>query len=299
MHTTQAPPNGRGCGERTEGGLYLCTGFSPFGKTIDYFVNDPGEINDRIEFSRAPQLIGTETLMGEIVDVYMHVGANEGYRAPWVHITETGTYGLSRKISSTFPFDQLQPTKSLVYLIYPYGIPLFDFEVGDMFFDQAANPEDDLDIAYPLCHIPISTDNYHPDSQRRPGNHDQIKNVPKNVQERADNFCTFAHRDLAYWLVNDDQRTLLNEEAGVFSITVASTMFEGIVPKIITDKCDTNDHAAVSKFVRNKKNWHPAILMQLPITHFEIPHGWDHIAKLEQTFQKINEAGYSFVVTNY
>ncbi len=105
----------RGCGVREEGGLYVCSGLSPYGLPFSEFVIDPPIPFDGDPF-RAPMIIerdGKKHLM-------LWVGA-EHYPYVSDYLEETRRYGVSKRISADFPIDELD-IGSFLFLVHPKAI---------------------------------------------------------------------------------------------------------------------------------------------------------------------------------
>lgn len=256
--TSLTKPGARGCGSKRKAGkMYLCVGTSDDGMPISYFVKDPG-IPYPFDYHRSPKLMKDDK---GINHVYMWVGA-QYYKSPWFHIEETARLGLSRLVSNNFPIEELTPGESRIRLIYPYGIPKFEWK--------------NQGIAYVDCHVknlePCYGKHYTP-------NHcpdDQVANYQ---------FCSFGHEDLSGCLANKNQITYLDEE-GKFEIDFPSKnniqfTYTAVMPAISED-IDMSD----------KKNWQPAILLDLPISHVESP-----VVGNEELQEKVTNAGYDYFVT--
>ncbi len=110
----------RGCGYRTPGGLYVCSGLSPYGRPLSEFVIDPPILYEGEPF-RAPQLFERDG----VKHLKMFVGA-EHYPFASDFLEESRRYGVSKRIPNRFPVEQLEPG-SMLYLIHPRAI-VADYE---------------------------------------------------------------------------------------------------------------------------------------------------------------------------
>lgn len=105
----------RGCGVREQGGLYVCSGLSPYGLPFSEFVIDPPLPFDGDPF-RAPIVIereGKKHLM-------LWVGA-EYYPYVSDFLEEARRYGVSKRIPTDFPIEDLD-VGSFVFLVHPRAI---------------------------------------------------------------------------------------------------------------------------------------------------------------------------------
>lgn len=122
----------RGCGEREEGGIYLCCGLSKDGKPIEDFIIDP-VIPWNSEPFRSPQLIFSYPDSGErkgFYDVLVYVGSKY---YPYISdfVEECREYGGSRRIPENFPINKLTPFKSRMIFVHKRAIPKFDYIVRE------------------------------------------------------------------------------------------------------------------------------------------------------------------------
>ncbi len=105
----------RGCGKRKAGGLYVCTGLSPFGTPIEEFIIDPALPYEGEPF-RAPIIFkkdGTDHLL-------CWVGA-ENYHYASDFVEEARRFGISKRIPNNFPIDKLTPG-SMMFLVHPKAL---------------------------------------------------------------------------------------------------------------------------------------------------------------------------------
>jgi len=96
-------PQVRGCGERSKGGFYACSGFSPYGRPIEHFLFCPPHYYSG-KFSRAPKLADVGD--GSNNGIITWIGA-EYYPYPSDFIEEAKLLGVSRRIPATWPVDKL------------------------------------------------------------------------------------------------------------------------------------------------------------------------------------------------
>lgn len=102
----------RGCGMREDGGLYVCSGLSPYGLPFEDFIIDPPIPFNGDPF-RSPMIIerdGKKHLM-------LWVGAKH---YPYVsdYLEETRMYGVSRRIPINFPIDEID-AGSFMFFVHP------------------------------------------------------------------------------------------------------------------------------------------------------------------------------------
>ncbi len=281
----------RGCGStRKTGGTYLCVGTSTHGEQIEYFIYDPA-IPWPYELSRAPKIIPDEN---GINHVYMKISEND-YPSPWFHIMETKFNGLSRQVSNTFPIEKLIPYQSEIRCIYSRGIPRFRFEGNENEADH-----------YPDCKL------YNEDFCNCVlGEHDEEHPIIKSVCDQNPTisneamFCTFAHNDISIWLANDYQMEIDYENWGEYfeihfpSINNPSAKYTGHMGKMLWDFPDwmnSDDWAPIDDklIAQSTRNWTPAILLHLPLTHIEFPNVED-----EAVAQRAHDAGFETFVLPY
>lgn len=105
----------RGCGKRVPGGLYVCSGLSPFGTPLDHFIIDPPVAYETEPF-RAPLLFEQEGKK----HVMMWIGESH---YPWVcdFIEEVRQFGVSKRVPNNFDFSKLEPG-SMLFLVHPRAI---------------------------------------------------------------------------------------------------------------------------------------------------------------------------------
>jgi hypothetical protein len=110
----------RGCGMRKPGGLYVCSGLSPYGAPLQSFIIDPA-IPYNGEPFRAPIVIEKEGKK----HIMLWVGA-EYYPYCSDYLEEVRQYGASKRVPNNFPIEELEEG-SMLFLVHPKGI-IEDFE---------------------------------------------------------------------------------------------------------------------------------------------------------------------------
>ena len=115
----------RGCGERVQGGLYLCSDSSPFGRPIEYFLVDPPVRWDGGQL-RSPMIVEDVTGINHLI-----MGVGKTYY-PFVpdFVEEARIMGVSKRIPINFDFSQLTPNKSKLLLVHPRAIPNFNYTLS-------------------------------------------------------------------------------------------------------------------------------------------------------------------------
>lgn len=259
MNVTQNPENGRGCGSRTEGSPYLCCGKSSDGLSVEYFIVDPPHLWHR-DFQRgyyiAPKYLKDENSPNDII---IFVG-RQFYPSPWAFVEEVRNFGASRKIPKNFPFDKLTPGQSRMIFVHSKVIP-------DN-FTLHLNRE-----------IPLDDRCSFVDSDRWdlviPGYHPSVDFI--------DTICTFAHRDLSFFLHDKKKYPLVTEERKYpFQIDMLSFSWQGIQP-IGVEVIPTIPYV-----------WKPAIFLALPLTHIEYCGQSDR-----ESSETANQAGFETITLDY
>jgi len=110
----------RGCGLRKPGGLYVCSGLSPYGPPLENFVVDPPLPYNAGPF-RAPIVFEKEGKK----HIMLWVGA-EYYPYCSDFIEEVRKYGASKRVPNNFPIGELE-RGSMLFLVHPKAI-VADFE---------------------------------------------------------------------------------------------------------------------------------------------------------------------------
>jgi len=111
--------NARGCGAaRTEGGVYLESGLSPFGQPLESFLMDPplpwvGE--------RLPRL-GVKMMLVEQIWHIVDVVGEKAYPSPADYLEEGRRLGFSRKVNPKLDFQCLTPGASRIITLHPKAI---------------------------------------------------------------------------------------------------------------------------------------------------------------------------------
>lgn len=117
----------RGCGEREENGLYVCTTTSPFGMPLEHFLVDPVRNWEGGQL-RAPMLIQDRSGTSHIL-----LGIGEKYY-PTVpsFVEEAKVLGVSKRVPNDFDLSPLTPGKSKLLLTHPRAIPKFPYVIMDV-----------------------------------------------------------------------------------------------------------------------------------------------------------------------
>lgn len=122
MNTTSKPRNGRGCGSRSPGSAYLCTGQGVGGHPIEDFIVDPVRVWSS-GWQRGFKILQRAS---GINDVLIFVG-KKYYPSAWDFVEESRNFGISRKIPPTFPFEKLTPGQSCMVFLHAKAAPMFDY----------------------------------------------------------------------------------------------------------------------------------------------------------------------------
>lgn len=252
----------RGCGVRQAGGTYLCCPTGPGGKPIEYFVLDPIKLWVS-DFQRGFKVLPTKFGYNNIA---IFVGESF-YASCWDFVEETRRFGASRKVSPTFPFEQLTPGMSRMIFIHP-----------SCYVPHDQYPWFEVNLETPLDrYCSFSGVNFieHFDS---PGWH------PK-VEKRT--FCTFNHKNLAYWFHWDKNNPKTHVKSNdTFEVEMPSFSYQGTVPDVPKEVCSS------PKVI--KEYLLPGAFLSLPLTHVEFPYVENKQAKL-----RANKAGFETVVLDY
>lgn len=116
----------RGCGDREEGGLYLCTTTSIYGLPLEHFLVDP-PLEWKGGSVRAPMLVqggdGTKHVLLGIGETYYPTVAS--------FVEEAKVMGVSKKIPVDFDLSQIEVGKSKFLLMHPKAIPTFMYDIGE------------------------------------------------------------------------------------------------------------------------------------------------------------------------
>ena len=131
----------RGCGKRTQGGVYLTTEFSAHGIPIQYFLYDPPWIplDDEGE-PWYPNSLGVALTQREdgFCDVWDWIGSDAYPYFP--DFWEEGVrFEFSRKVSPHIPFEMLKLGKSEQIGVHPKGLPKLNKTQLDYTYDYEAD----------------------------------------------------------------------------------------------------------------------------------------------------------------
>lgn len=105
----------RGCGKRKPGGLYVCSGLSPYGRPIEEYIIDPPLPYNGEPF-RAPTIIERDGKKHLVLWV-----GSEYYPYASDYLEETKQFGVSKRVPSNFPVEGLEPG-SMLFLVHPRAI---------------------------------------------------------------------------------------------------------------------------------------------------------------------------------
>lgn len=105
----------RGCGKRRPGGLYICSELSPFGVPIENLIIDP-PLEHEGKLARAPIIFEKNG----INHLLFWVG-EEHYPYPSDFIEEARRFGVSKRISISFPIEKLEEG-SMMFFIHSKAI---------------------------------------------------------------------------------------------------------------------------------------------------------------------------------
>lgn len=246
----------RGCGTRSAGGTYLALGIGPGGTlTVEDLILDPMKIWPG-EWQRGFKILPDPRGWN---NVGIFVGESF-YASPWDFVEEARRFGISRKVTPTFPFEELTPGKSLMIFIHRRGYPKFSI------WDTILNEK--VEIPQHGCKMKWEEELW---ATAVPGWHPKVEKAT---------FCTFSHRHFA-GLIHDCKY----DEDGHFEVEMPSFTYDGYIPMVKTN----NEGGS-----RMKLEWSPAAFMAAPISHIEFP------KKINQkSAQKANKAGYETIVTEW
>lgn len=109
----------RGCGERQPGGVYLCTGLSPFGKPIEYFMPDPVKplTQEDLEYLGISPIGQRIVEMEHQIIVVDWVG-KKYYPHPIDFVEEARRKGISRRIAREEAKRLLRMAKRPIYMAF-------------------------------------------------------------------------------------------------------------------------------------------------------------------------------------
>lgn len=157
------------------------------------------------------------------------------YGSPWDFVEEARRFGISRKVPNNFPFDKLTPGQSRMIFAHRRVFPQFSFNIKRKI----------------VCKFP----------HLQPGIHED------------GNFCTFAHRDLAFVLSHN-----VIEAGSKFLVEMPSFEYEGLIPEI----------------PGSDNWWTPGIFMAIPISHIEYPK-----VPNPTSYKNARNAGYNTFMTEW
>ena len=276
INTTLNPPLGRGCGDRKEGEPYLCLGLSKRGFPMTHFIPDPippREWQRGFALVRAPE--GHNDLM-------VYIG-REYYPSAWSFVEEVGAYGLSRKMSEDFPFHEITPGRTRLYIVHPRAIPKFPYRVPSgnnsprLHNCKWFNPEAES-RAYYREDWDWTTPGYHP---------------PAPGEEP----CAFALRNLSALFHAEDAPIEIQTGSGTPKTPLiwcdhASSSWMIFPPDwVLEPHTNWRDHADE---LERKQYWDSGIIMRLPFSHIEFPGGVP-----EGMAEKMNDADIPYVEMEY
>lgn len=258
-HTTKQAPNGRGCGTRDTAGVYLCLGIGPFGTlTVEDLILDPVKIWPG-EWQRGFKILPNKLGWND-VGIFI---SKEDYPSFWDFVEEVRLFGISRKVSPTFPFEQLTPGQSRMVFIHARGYPRFDYVI------ETETPLEGCKW-FPL-HDGLGREvpgNEQLWANTMPGYHPKIETETK---------CTFAHQHLAGRIHNTNYG-----HYGEFTIEMPSFSYSGYYP-IVKFESGQDD-----------MTWDVAAFMVAPLSHLEFPKKLNKSAA-----ERANKAGYETIVTEW
>jgi hypothetical protein len=293
-HLTGNPSAGRGCGTRTPGGVYLCVGTSIFGKLkVENLVKDPG-IPWPYELSRAPKILPRNPKdPNSINDVYKRVGMNDYPILP-DFAEEVRYYGLSQKVSPTFPFEKLTPGKSKIRLIFPRGI----FKLG---WELDGKPDEDC---HPNCKMKQKMFSDWIDNPPQLGHHPSLVDGDDwegvDYEKLAFEQCTFGLWGFGpkfHYHNSDLSSPYGGESPEIFKVHFPSKnkcSFTYETTEAIVASPANETREKLLDRIKDLKNWIPAIQFEVPISHIEFPEFENKKAK-----QAANKIGYETVVTEW
>lgn len=256
----------RGCGVRSQGGLYVCVPISPDGKPLEFFMSDPAVPWKGAKTLRAPQLIeerrGTRHLL-------MGVG-KEFYPYPSDFLEEARVLGVSRKIPKNFNFEGLDPKRSKLLLMHPRAIPLIDYETQHFCPKEKSRRNDP-----------------------RPIHKENIERFLITTDSRTDHRCLGAAYSLSMIFEGDGEAHQLEalDDAWIWGkAKTPSCSYESpfpIKPRGIEEALEIWKTLGVAEI------WGPGIILIFPMFHFEYI---DRKKSAPPLKQKIEKLGWDFKV---
>jgi hypothetical protein len=240
---TRQPPDGRGCGSRDEEKPYLCTGTSAEGLPIENFLIDPPLPLPPDGWHRGFEIRPRDPKDPDSInDVIIFIGS-EAYPAAWDFVEESRHFGVSRKVSPDFPFEQLSPDSRMIFA-HKQAIPTFAYELV-AYRQQPA--------IFCKCHDPnVQTPTIGLNSvwsTIASGWHPRLESEIRSTP------CTTALQDLAF-LAHDDHGDRPAEYGlpARFTIERPSLNYGGFYPHM-----DDTEHA----------EFEAGLFLALPLTHIE------------------------------
>ena len=222
----------RGCGVRSECGVYLTLGIGLGGTlTVEDLILDPVKIwpgTWQRGFKILPNKQGFN-------DVAIFVG-KEFYPSLWDFVEEAKRFGISRKVPPTFPFEQLTPGKSRMIFLHRKGSPKFN--------SMDAELTEYVPIPQEGCKMKWEHEIW---KRAFPGWHPKVE---------KETFCTFSHQHFA-GLIHD----VKYDKSGKFEIQRPSFSYSGFIPVVRND--DEGN--------KIKLEWDIAAFMVAPLSHIEMP----------------------------
>lgn len=274
--TTVKAEHGRGCGSRSSGSCYICTGFGLWGSQIEEFIIDPVRRWPQ-EMSRKEWGRGFQLLPGKDCNHVVIFVGESFYASPWTFIEETRRFGVSRKVPPTFPFDKITFGISQMYFVHSKAYA--DPQKHGFSLDQPhTRPLPDCNFFADDLQLWEKKDYF------TGGWHPTVRRVEGYSQETA---CTFAHRDLAC-IFHKEEDVIFTKDTGEgfeFEIQAPSFSYTGRAPSTpnVLKLEETYDPSAFK----------PGVFLRLPITHFEAK---DYA---KSWAEKAHQAGFPVEILDY
>lgn len=249
---TRQPPDGRGCGERSEERPYLCTGTSAEGIRIENFLIDPTIPLPPDGWHRGFEILPRNPQEPDgVKDVIIFVGS-DSYPAAWDFVEEVRRFGASRKVAPNFPFEKLTPKESRMLFAHKEAIPTFRFER----VSYRANPDVFCKRKPRSKAVGITSSVEMAWLETPSGWHPQDDNgLAIRSDGKPDSPCACALQDLAFLAHDNHKHT--EAEFGLparFTIDMPSFSYSGFYPHY-----DNTDHT----------EFQAGIFLALPLTHIE------------------------------
>ena len=220
----------RGCGTRSEGGLYICIPTGSSGLPIEVFVVDPSIPWTEGAF-RGPRFV---LRSNGVVDLVLWVGA-EYYPTVPSFIEEGRIHGFSKRVPINKDIDySVLTSDSRIIMVHPKAILNTDYELQEVDYDADVKPR----IMRP---DPGSTRDCSHELKHRRGDFPLVDTLP----------CTFATWDHAVTINESRHRVDMHDTPA--TITTPSVSFDVMRP--------IQAHL--------KPTYRAGIFLQLPFSHFE------------------------------